>query len=214
MPLGERAYRALALGMGARFRSRRWRLLMAHFPELADYRVIDLGGELDTWEVATVRPRHLTLLNPAIQTQKIPGGRSVRGDACAPPMEILSEKYDLVVSNSALEHVGGYWRRREFAESVHRLAPRHWVQTPARSFPIEPHWLFPGFQWLPVAARVAVSRAWPIGFPRSREEPQLTRDVLEVELVSAHEMQHLFPTSRLARERFLGLTKSLVSLRA
>lgn len=53
--------------------------------------------------------------------------------------------------NSPLEHVGGgHERRLRFAESVHALADRHRVQTPYRYFPIKPHWLAPGMQFLPV----------------------------------------------------------------
>ncbi len=40
-----------------------------------------------------------------------------------------------------------------------------WVQTPYRYFPIEPHWIFPGFQFLPLSARTEISRRWPLGNP-------------------------------------------------
>ena len=55
--------------------------------------------------------------------------------------------YDVVFSNSLLEHVGGHAQRAALAREVRSLAPRHWVQTPYRYFPLEPHWLFPGMQF-------------------------------------------------------------------
>ena len=79
---------------------------------------------------------------------------AVKGDACDLPELLHGENYDFVYSNSLLEHVGGHVQRQKLAESVHSLANRHWIQTPYRYFPIEPHWVFPAFQWLPYEARV------------------------------------------------------------
>ncbi len=122
--------------------------------------------------------------------------------------------FDLVYSNSVIEHVGGYERRRRFAETVERLAPHHWVQTPARSFPLEPHWLFPGFQFMPVALRTRVAMKWPYSFyGRSNDAAETLGEVLWVELIGVPEMTHLFPGSEVLRERFARLTKSLIATR-
>jgi hypothetical protein len=138
-----------------------------------------------------------------------------QADACALPQVVWRHKFDLVYSNSVIEHVGGHWRRRAFADAVGALAPHYWVQTPARSFPIEPHWLFPGFQFLPIRVRASISRHWSMAAPgfRNRSPAEAIEDVLSVELVSAAEMQLLFPQSTLYHERLLGFTKSLVAVR-
>jgi hypothetical protein len=75
------------------------------------------------------------------------------GDACALPRRVTDQRFDLVYSNSVIEHVGGHARREAFAAAVRNAADRYWVQTPYRYFAIEPHWLFPGFQ----------SSRWPSG---------------------------------------------------
>src|SRR5205807_9353548 len=117
-------------------------------------------------------------------------------------------------SNSVLEHVGGYARRQAFAESVHRLGERHWIQTPYRYFPVEPHFLFPGFQHLPLRIKAQAMRRWPIGhFAGVTRIEDAVRYALEVELVSATEMKHLFPSSGIERERVFGLTKSLIAVK-
>jgi hypothetical protein len=170
--------------------------LLAVFPDLADMSVVDLGGTTNHWARAPVVPRRLVLLNSvegfgaaaahhAIET--------VRGDACAPPESLRDERFDLVYSNSVLEHVGGPWRRSAFADGVHALAQRHWIQTPYRYFPLEPHWLFPGFRFLPVRARAEVTRYWPVGHRHERAKDVALDLVLEVDLVSKTEMRHLFP---------------------
>ena len=46
---------------------------------------------------------------------------------------------------------------------------------------LKPHWVFPGFQWLPLPARAAVSRRWPYGHVRSEASPPgaAVRDVTQ-----------------------------------
>jgi hypothetical protein len=194
----------------ARARARRWDRFRSAFPDLSEMRVLDLGGTPEYWRSAPVQPGSVTVVNLSTAPADEPWITSVKGDAC----EYAETGFDLVVSNSLLEHLGGPARRQVFADTVLGAAPRHWVQTPYRYFPVEPHWLFPGFQWLPVSARVAVTRHWRYGH---RYEPDKTRAldlVLEVELVTATEMRHLFPGAELWYERAGGLVKSLVSIRA
>jgi hypothetical protein len=176
-------------------------------------RVLDLGGTPSAWRSAPVRPAHVLTVNldPASARHAEAGMTSLVADACALPEEIRRQRFDLVYSNSLMEHVGGHDRRRRFAEAVLDGAPHHWVQTPYRYFPIEPHWLFPGMQWLPFRARVAVSQHWPYGHVTRGDHAKAVTDVSEVELLSASEMRSYFPASELWYERFAGLPKSLVA---
>ena len=152
-----------ARSISTRMRTRRWALLGRTFPELSEMRVLDLGGTVNSWRLAPAQPKQLILLNPAPQDTGLEWATSIVGDACDPPSSLASEHFDLVYSNSVLEHIGGHSRREQFAEVVHKAANRHWVQTPYRYFPIEPHWVFPWFQHLPPAAQTSVSRIWPLG---------------------------------------------------
>ena len=199
-----------------RIRTRRWEMFLRQFPDVADMAVLDLGGTSAAWSIAPVRPRHLTILNldPSEPAGPEHWATVHVGDACAPPPGVRSRTYDLVFSNSLIEHVGGHARRAAFADVVRSFAPRYWVQTPYRYFPIEPHWVFPAFQFLPVALRGAVSRTWPLGWAQSRGKARsdAVEEVLNVELLSATEMRHYFPESTLVRERICGVTKSLIAV--
>jgi hypothetical protein len=198
--------------LSARARARRWAELMRRFPALASMRVLDLGGLPDFWRKSAVRPAHVTTVNLLPAEAGEPWVVHVVGDACAP--EGLSGKeFDLVVSNSLLEHVGGYARRRQLADVIHGYAERHWVQTPYRYFPIEPHWAFPGLQFLPVSARAAAVRRWPLGHAAIGGRAESTDAVLATELLSLTEMRLLFPDSDIWHEKAAGLTKSLVAVR-
>lgn len=202
--------------LSTRLRGKRWDQFAARFPDLDRMRVLDLGGTPAYWRNAPIRPAAVTVVNlDPVQLAPAPGEAivTVQGDACDLPDEIRRERFDLVVSNSVLEHVGGHAQRERFAESVHQSAPHHWVQTPYRYFPIEPHWLFPGFQWLPVAAQALVTQRWPLGHRHATDKAAATVWALEAELLSITEMRHYFPDSQIWRERFAGLPKSLVAVR-
>ena len=201
--------------IGGRARTKRWEELRRRFPDISSMRVIDLGGDARAWEIAPVRPQHVVLLNLGNWTEHDrPEWMSfVEGDACNPPREVTEQRFDLVYSNSLIEHLGGPAQRRRFADVVHALAPHHWVQTPYRYFPIEPHWVFPGFQFLPLPARVSLARNWPLSFTRGSGKEDATASTLSIELLTVTEMRHLFPDSEIYREPMAGMTKSLVAIR-
>jgi hypothetical protein len=206
-------------------RRRRHELLVSEFPDLARMRVLDLGGEAHTWTGSDPSPREVVLLNlgwkAEVEARALDGRpesvwvKPVAGDACDPPAQVTADRFDLVYSNSVIEHVGGHHRRQAFALSVRTLGEHHWVQTPNRYFPVEPHWVCPGLQYLPPRGRAAVSRVWPIGSFTARRGSLHERlaDALEIELLSASELSFYFPESRIVRERVLGLPKSLIAVR-
>jgi hypothetical protein len=198
----------------SRRRAVRWQRLTNEFPDLADMRVLDLGGRPAFWLSHDVHPTSVVCLNvePPRSTQDAPWLTVVEGDACQPP-DSIGRGFDLVFSNSVIEHVGGRVNRTRFAETVHTMADRHWVQTPYRYFPIEPHWLFPGMQFLPLPLRTLVVRHWPLGWLHSKDPLEAIDKALSVELLGVTEMRELFPSSRLWRERFVGLVKSVVAIR-
>ncbi|ABL06617.1 class I SAM-dependent methyltransferase [Mycobacterium ulcerans] len=199
--------------LSGRAHARRWRHVIEVFPSFAEMRVLDLGGTPESWRLAPVRPTAVTTVNlPPIESQ-ITGITAIQGDACELPSTIANDHFDLVFSNSLLEHVGGHVRRQRLADNVHRLADRHWVQTPYRYFPIEPHWLFPGVQWLPYEARVQISMRWNRGYIRTHTREEAQEQVDEIDLIGIAQMRRYFPSSLILYERFAGLIKSLVAIK-
>jgi len=200
--------------LGARRRARRAAWLADTFPELADMTVLDLGGRVESWSRAPVRPAHVHVVNlEPLPAELPPWAEADHADACELPAGILRRRYDLVFSNSVLEHVGGHERRRRMADAVRALAPAYWVQTPYRYFPVEPHWVAPGMQFLPVPARVFVARRWPLAYTPGKSYEAAMRQVLTTELIGRAELRYLFPDATIRGERLLGLTKSLIAVR-
>jgi SAM-dependent methyltransferase len=107
--------------------------------------------------------------------------------------------FDLAYSSSVIEHIAPA-QRAAFANELRRVARGWFVQTPAYSFPIEPHALLPFAHWLPPALRRPY---WRVGAAGAWEDIQLLRRT---------ELAALFGEPILA-ERFGGLTKSWIALR-
>lgn len=195
----------------ARFRQQRNEEFKRRFPDLAEMHVLDLGGTAVSWRVGDLRARSVTIVNldPA-EVPDEPWMKTIQGDAC----EGGFGKFDLVFSNSVIEHVGGHARRQQLAEVVQESAPSWWVQTPNRYFPVEPHWLFPCFQFLPFAARVAITQHWNVGHnPALPDKSEAAALVASTELISATEMRSYFPGSDIWSERVAGLPKSIVAVK-
>ena len=107
--------------------------------------------------------------------------------------------FDLAYSSSVVEHVPPE-RRAAFAAEVRRVARGWYVQTPARSFPIEPHALLPFAHWLPPSVRRPY---WRLGAAGSWED---------ISLLGRAELQGLFP-GEIHAERLGGLVKSWIAVR-
>ncbi|HSZ13796.1 MAG TPA: class I SAM-dependent methyltransferase [Solirubrobacteraceae bacterium] len=121
-------------------------------------------------------------------------GRLVRADP-ADGLPFADREFDLVYCSSVVEHVPPK-RRAAFAAELRRVARGWFVQTPALSFPIEPHALLPGAHWLPRALRRPY---WRLGATGGWEE---------ISLLRRSELEALFGPAR--AERVGPLVKSWV----
>jgi hypothetical protein len=199
--------------LSERARLRRWTRLAEELPDLQGMRVLDLGGTGDFWTRSPIHPKSVTVINLNAPESDVPWIRAVEGDACDASDLVGDEKFDLVFSNSVIEHLGGHGKRASFAEVVREMAPRYAVQTPYRYFPVEPHWVFPGMQFMPVNVRSWIAPRWPLGYTHNWTAQQASDDVMYTELLSLTEMRFYFPDSRIAFERFAGLPKSMTAFR-
>jgi hypothetical protein len=196
--------------LAERLRRRRWAILRQYVPDLEDLRVVDLGGTAQWWNNAPVVPRHVTVVNLHVTDAEPSKVRSIEGDALHADELLSSEEFDLVFSNSLIEHLGGHAARRRFADVVYALADSYVIQTPYRYFPIEPHWMFPGFQFLPMAARSWLAPRWPLGHTQGWDAEPAKSEVMSTELLSVAEMRSYFPDGEIVWERVVGLPKSMI----
>ena len=177
-------------------------------------RVLDIGGTPECWDLLPVRPR-LVLLNMPRAKEDLTGAASwVAGDGRQLPFR--DHAFDLVFSNSVIEHVGDAASQRQFAAEVARVGRCYWVQTPNRWFPVEQHLLTPIVHWLPKAWQRAIVPRFNLwmfltGITGDRRRFYIDHYLRDIKLLTAREVRALFPHARITRERFCGITKSLVA---
>ncbi len=157
----------LASPLAARARTRRHArfFALARLPDGA--RVLDLGcGSLG---LRALEPR-LAITGVDLLARPDYPGPFVQADA-ADGLPFADREFDLAYCSSVIEHVPRE-RRQAFAAELRRVARGWLVQTPAFSFPLEPHALLPFAHWLPVALR---KRYWRVGAAGAWEQIELLR---------------------------------------
>ncbi len=206
---------------GNKFRQLRMARLLAVVDQIITRRgrcrILDIGGVASYWEFNRTlwndRPIHITIVN--LKQNPLPDERyaGLIGDARSlPQLDDLS--FDLVHSNSVIEHVGLWPDKQQMAQEVRRLAPRYFVQTPNYWFPIEPHLRTPFIHWLPYPWRVSIVRRRACGYyPRANSISEAREILDDARLLDITAMKLLFPDAEIERERFAGVTKSLIAIR-
>ena len=185
----------LASPLAARARARRHERFFALTRLVPGMRVVDVGcGALG---LRGLEPS-LDITGVDLVARPDYAGPFVQADATE-RLPFDDDVFDLAYSSSVVEHVDP-GRRAAFAAEIKRVARGWFVQTPAWSFPIEPHALLPFAHWLPPAARRPY---WRLGADGSWEDIRLLR---------RSELELLFGEPILA-ERFGGIVKSWIALR-
>jgi hypothetical protein len=189
------------------------RHFMQQFRPSAGTRILDVGGTALNWSFVDVRS-DVVLLNPvAPRDASLPPNLTwAEGDGCALPYG--DAEFDVCFSNSTIEHLHTRDNQERFASEVRRVAGAYYVQTPARSFPLEPHWLGFFVHWFPRGwQRRLVRYVTLYGLVIKPDRPQIDALLDEYRLLSYREFQELFPDAEIRRERFMLLTKSYVAVR-
>ncbi len=201
-----------------RVRQRRMERLAQAFHFTPQTRILDVGGTPDLWRLANL-PGRLVIVNLGYDAwmARQAGFCTVVADGCQLPFR--NGSFDLVFSNSVIEHLGTAERQKQFAREIARVGKGYFVETPNRWFPLEQHLMTPLLHWLPrrwqqwVAPRfnlwACIERPTP-----DRREHYVQHYLQAIRLLDARSLRRLFPDSHIMRERWLGLTKALIAIRS
>lgn len=197
-------------------RRRRFELFLSLLGTLKGHvEILDIGGTQQFWDLMLGEDQpdiRVTLLNVAHQPPSSRHFVSVVGDARAMP-QFAAKSFDVVFSNSVIEHVGDYANQRRMADEVRRVGQRYFVQTPNKRFPIEPHFLVPWFQYLPMGTRAWLLSRFDVGWYRRIPDITAARDEVEsIQLLTRKKFIGLFPDARIHEEKLSALTKSFVAI--
>ena len=203
----ERAYSSKTSIVGT-WRTKRFQDFLPLVNPPPQAKIIDLGGTPYMWQLVP-HDFEVTLVNlpGTVQPIKHEQIRFVEGDATDLRHCFSDQFFDIVFSNSVIEHVGDRSKQADFAREVYRLGKAYWVQTPSDRCPIEPHTGFPLYWQLPEFVRDHLKRSWKKKLPVWTEMVEGTR------VISRKQMQSLFPDAQLYVERAFLFEKSYVVYR-
>jgi hypothetical protein len=175
--------------------------------------MVDIGGTQKYWVVMGLENLceiSITLVNLERQLINQPNFYQIRGDATA-LSQIKDHQFDLAFSNSVIEHVGDFEAQSRMAKEVQRIAPYYFLQTPNYFFPLEPHFHFPGFQWLPNQTRIWLMMHFSLGWHKKIIEIKNAEALINHNrLMRKKELESLFPNAKIIPEKILGLVKSFI----
>jgi SAM-dependent methyltransferase len=190
------------------FRLKRSARLREQFSDCVS--VLDVGGTTPYWRAMPWRPPSLSLLNLKPSGEPIPGVKEIYGDGC--DIDYPDQFFDLVMSNSVIEHVK---EQEKFAKEMLRVGKRVYCQTPAKAFPIEPHYLGLFVHWIPqrwfthFVHRYLTLDGWI-----TQPTPEITAQLKQsIQLLSRRDVERLFPGCQIETERVLGWPKSYIVTR-
>jgi hypothetical protein len=193
------------------FRRHRMQRFQERFRVTAETQILDVGGFVFNWSLIPVRPR-LTILNLDFPLESEKTASWVIADGRSMPFH--DGAFEVVLSNSVIEHLGDFASQQRFAQEIERVGLRYYVQTPNRWFPVETHLVTPLIHFLPRTWQRLLLRnftVWGLVTRPSRE--QCAGFLEEVALLDYQKMRSLFPRAEIRRERFLGFTKSLIAIK-
>jgi len=171
--------------------------------------VLDVGGFPRTWTIRPQLTKRIDCMNihPVDWDETLlPDYRITTsvGDGCQ--LEHPDGAYDILFSNSVIEHVGDWEHQRAFAHEARRVGKKLWIQTPAFGCPVEPHYLAPFVHWLPVAIRRRILR-WltPWGWLTKPTQETVDETIAFTRLLTKKQVKELFPDCAIMTERLLWI---------
>jgi SAM-dependent methyltransferase len=222
---------AFVNAMRRRARKRRTRIFLENFSLSSQTRILDIGSEdganiASVLKTSPVQPENVYIAD--IDEQMVLKGREQFGfspvvipESGRKPFE--DSFFDIVYCSSVVEHAtipkSQVWsvksgavfketalkQQQEFAREISRIGKRYFVQTPYKWFPIESHTWLPFVGYLPRCVLISIlaitNRIW------------VKKTTPDWYLLSARQLRRLFPEARIMKERFMGLTKSIMAIK-
>lgn len=201
-------------------RKRKLELFQRVVAPTENMRILDVGAEADLsghktlqfidfypWKnkvsAINLSSEHVTQIK-----QIYPEVDAVVGDACELPWP--DKYFDVAYSNAVIEHLGSFEKQRKMAAEIMRVGRKWFVTTPNRWYPFEFHTRLPFVTWLPGNAYLWAGRI--IHYSHIRKKYGLGRKRSDLRLMTARELKHCFPNSKIIKHRVTFMAETLIVL--
>jgi SAM-dependent methyltransferase len=215
-PAGLRRHHEIISGISDIFRRNRTGDFLRLFRPSRHTRILDVGGLPRFWKGVPMEAQ-VTIVNlqplPSHEAAFLTPNQTFKlADGTRLPWE--DQSFDVVFSNSVIEHLGSWENQIAFARECQRVGKAWWIQTPAREFPVEPHYITPFLHWFPKSVQKRCLRRCSLwGWLARPRAEAIDASLAELRLLKSKEFKSLFPGSRIKTERLFGLPKSYVAFK-
>ena len=199
-----------------KFRRKRFLLFTEFIKDLErPVKIFDIGGTENFWKQMGIYGNNdylITILNLDEPDKTIDRNfEFVKGDAL--DLRHYNDKsFDVVFSNSVIEHIEIIEDRQKMANEIMRIGKRFFVQTPNYYFPFEPHFLLPFFQYLPKFIKIWLLLHFDIGwFKKCSSKAEALKLLNSNRLLTIKELRIYFTNCKIIKEKYLIFTKSLIA---
>jgi len=197
-----------------KFRKRRFTFFLEKIQDIErPVMILDVGGEVDFWDSMDLENRaefKITILNVQIRNAHRRDFILIKGDG-RDMHQFADKSFDLVFSNATIEHLPSFSDQTRMAREIKRVGKKYFVQTPNRYFPIEPHFIFPFFQFCPHRLQIYMLTHFNMGFFTKTNRAQAEEVTNNIRLLTQSELKILFPKAKIYKEKVCGLTKSFTA---
>ena len=177
--------------------------------------ILDIGGTEWYWEsMGFINSSHpIILLNAEVAQPRSRNVICLQGDA-RDLSRFREAEFQFVHSNSTLQYMTTLEEQFAMAKEIRRVGRSYYVQAPSFWFPVETHFLFPGFHWLPERMKIAIVMRFALGwFDRQGDVEHARTTVRRIRLVTRKEFGRMFDDAQIIIERYFGWPKSFVALK-
>ncbi len=215
--LREHANQTVRGSASSRYRKRRMKFFRKFAGEIGDrLKVIDIGGTFYHWkdEPDLLARIELTLINTEEESEELPGNVHYMKADARELYFIKEQDFDIAYSNSVIEHFSTTGDKKKIADDIMRIGKHYFVQTPNYYFPVEPHFLLPFFQMMPLSLQMKLVQKYSLGwYEKQTDEKSAEELVRSVSLLKLKELKRLFPGCKIYKEKFFLLNKSFIAYR-
>ncbi|MCU0549758.1 MAG: methyltransferase domain-containing protein [Leptolyngbya sp. Prado105] len=194
-----------------RWRTQRFRSFLDCVNPPKSAKILDLGGSSYIWELME-HNFQVTIVNLPNNEEQFEANCDrytyVEGDATDLRQLFADQSFDVIFSNSVIEHVGDEGKQAAFAAEVQRLGKAYWIQTPSDRFPLEVHTGMLFYWQLPKFVQQRLKKSW------RKKNPNWAAMVEGTRVLSRRKMRQLFPDAEIFSEQKLGFEKSYAAYRS
>ncbi len=197
--------------LGNKFREKRFKFFLEKFESLKKpINLLDIGGKINFWEnrgLAGNVNYKITVLNIEKEKSNYSNINCELSDATN-LSQFKNKSFDVVFSNSVIEHLYNLDNQKKMASEIIRVGKKYIIQTPNKYFFIEPHYLLPFFQFLPISIKFFILTQTKLSRLKKWDKELARQYINEIRLMTLEEIKKLFPSGKIYYEKFLGMNKS------